>query len=299
MRGGGCDGRDAEPSGAAGPGRHADQAGRRLRLAGWPRAGSLGKGAAQPDGRGVGGPGRGRLRVPPPVDLHPAEWSARPGVLPRRARASADGGGAAARGGLRGAAGGAAGHGPHHPAADVGPPPRRPRRTGTAPGRRRAGRAVLDGGWWPRSWDPVAELPGLILALDGRFGPIRQVLLNSGAWDHRFRRLAVGARVVRMGWFTSLDPALLIATTQRGDQLDLLVIPPGTAEAAARAAMARAADPADTTRAPGILTAIPAVPDDAPDDDVAPTLVWDNEGGHLAEARIPRPAGALSTARSR
>ncbi len=163
----------------------------------------------------------------------------------------------------------------------------------------RAGRAVLDGGWWPRSWDPVAELPGLILALDGRFGPIRQVLLNSGAWDHRFRRLAVGARVVRMGWFTSLDPALLIATTQRGDQLDLLVIPPGTAEAAARAAMARAADPADTTRAPGILTAIPAVPDDAPDDDVAPTLVWDNEGGHLAEARIPRPAGALSTARSR
>jgi len=50
----------------------------------------------------------------------------------------------------------------------------------------RAGRAVLDGGWWPRSWDPVAELPGLILALDGRFGPIRQVLLNSGAWNRRF-----------------------------------------------------------------------------------------------------------------
>src|SRR6266702_4835624 len=27
---------------------------------------------------------------------------------------------------------------------------------------------LLDGGWWPRSADPAAELPGLILALDER-----------------------------------------------------------------------------------------------------------------------------------
>jgi hypothetical protein len=162
----------------------------------------------------------------------------------------------------------------------------------------RAGQAVLDGGWWPRSWDPVTELPGLILALDARFGPIRQVLLNGGAWDCRFRRLAVGARVVRMGWFTSLDPALLIATPERGDQIDLLVVPPDTAETAARAAMARAADPADTTRAPTILATMPAVAD-TPPDDVTPASVWDNEGGHLTEARTPRPAGALSAARSR
>jgi len=25
---------------------------------------------------------------------------------------------------------------------------------------------LLDGGWWPRSTDPIAELPGLILAID-------------------------------------------------------------------------------------------------------------------------------------
>ncbi len=175
-------------------------------------------------------------------------------------------------------------------------PPSSPARLHLAPVR--AGQAVLDGGWWPRSWDPVAELPGLILDLDARFGPIRQVLLNIDAWDCRFRRLAVGARVVRMGWFTSLDPALLIATTERGDQLDLLVVPPGTAQAAARAAMARAADPADTTRAPGILATMPAALI-APPDDVTPASVWDNEGGHLAEARTPRPTGALSTPRSR
>ena len=128
--------------------------------------------------------------------------------------------------------------------------------------------------------------------------PVPLVYRDSDAWDRRFRRLAIGSRVVRMGWFTSLDPALLIATTERGDQIDLLVVPPGTARATARAAMARAADPADTTRAPAILATMPTAWDAPPDDD-APASVWDNEGGHLADARAPRPTGALSTARSR
>ncbi|MDW5325115.1 DUF5994 family protein [Plantactinospora sp. KLBMP9567] len=113
--------------------------------------------------------------------------------------------------------------------------------------------AVLDGGWWPRSWDPVAELPGLVLALSGRYGRIRNVVLNSSAWDVRFRRLAAGDDVVRVGWFSSLDAALLIATTDRGDQLDLLVVPPGSTAAAAERAMATAADPTNTMRAPAIL----------------------------------------------
>ena len=34
----------------------------------------------------------------------------------------------------------------------------------------RSARTLLDGGWWPRSADPAAELPGLILALDERHG---------------------------------------------------------------------------------------------------------------------------------
>jgi hypothetical protein len=123
----------------------------------------------------------------------------------------------------------------------------------------RAGQAVLDGAWWPRSWDPVAEIPGLVLALADRYGPIRSVMLNSSAWDSRFRKLAVGATVVRMGWFSSLDTALLIATTDRGDQLDLLVVPPSTPATTAEQAMTRAADPTNTTRAADILAATPAV----------------------------------------
>jgi Family of unknown function (DUF5994) len=165
----------------------------------------------------------------------------------------------------------------------------------------RVGRAILDGGWWPRSADPAAELPGLILALAERFGPIRQLMLNSHAWDTRIGRLAVGARVVRLGWFASIDPALAVATTQHGDQLDLLVVPPRTTEAAARNAMARAADPTNTMRAPDILAAISAVPNPAAavEADIDAGSVWDNEGGQLAEHAAWVAAGVTTAHHTR
>lgn len=157
-------------------------------------------------------------------------------------------------------------------------------------GRVRVGRAVLDGGWWPRSWDPVAELPGLVLALSARYGTIRQLMLNSVTWDSRFRRLAVGGGVVRLGWFASVDPAVAIATTYNGDQIDLLVVPPRIAATAAEKAMAQAADPANLTRAPAIVAAIPAMaaPDTAQDADDHP--VWDNEGGRAEPDQRTRTA---------
>jgi hypothetical protein len=151
----------------------------------------------------------------------------------------------------------------------------------------RAGRAVLDGGWWPRSWDPVAELPGLVLALADRYGQIRQVMLNSAAWDSRFRRLAAGTGVVRMGWFATMDRALLIAITDRDDQLDLLVVPPQTDAAAATQAMTTAADPANVMRAPEILAVAAATRATTAGNGPDSNAVWDNEGGHLVEAHRP------------
>jgi hypothetical protein len=147
----------------------------------------------------------------------------------------------------------------------------------------RASRAVLDGGWWPRSWDPVAELPGLVLALSSRYGRTRNVILNNDVWGSRFRRLAVGTDVVRVGWFASLDTALLIATTDRGDQLDLLVVPPDSTATAAEQAMTTAADPANTMHAPDILAAASAPP--SPRAGTDPNAVWDNEGGNTATGR--------------
>lgn len=159
----------------------------------------------------------------------------------------------------------------------------------------RAGRAVLDGGWWPRSWDPVAELPGLVLALSDRYGQIRRLMLNSVTWDGRFRKLAVGTTVIRTGWFTSLDPAVLIATTDTGDQLDILVVPPQTRPEAANLAMTAAADPADTRRAPEILAAL-TTPAPDPADNPDANAVWDNEGGHIFPSRLHRPTRAVATA---
>jgi hypothetical protein len=164
----------------------------------------------------------------------------------------------------------------------------------------RAVRAVLDGGWWPRSWDPVAELPGLVLALTARFGPIRQLMLAREAWDSQFRRLAVGNGSVRTGWFASMDPALLVATTYRGDQIDLLVVPPETGAAAAQQAMATAASATNLLRAPDLL----AVSTDARPAAVhvhggEPDAVWDNEGGQLSERRARVPGSRRSAAVAR
>ncbi|MBE1492732.1 hypothetical protein H4W31_008370 [Plantactinospora soyae] len=95
------------------------------------------------------------------------------------------------------------------------------------------------------------------MALSERYGRIRNVIANSGVWDDQFRRIAVGSDVVRVGWFTSLDTAMLIATTERGDQIDLLVVPPETTKAVADRAMRTAADPANLKRARDILLATP------------------------------------------
>ena len=159
-------------------------------------------------------------------------------------------------------------------------------------------RTVLDGAWWPRSWDPVAELPGLVLALSERYGRIRHIMLNIHTWDSRFRRLAVGPDLVRIGWFDTLDPALLVATTGRDDQVDLLVVPPDTTPEAAERAMATAADPANLRHAPDILTAAPTLQGATTAGWSDAYAVWDNEGGSAASSGVHR-SHTESTTRSR
>jgi hypothetical protein len=85
-----------------------------------------------------------------------------------------------------------------------------------------------------------------------------------------------------------------IATTEHGEQIDLLVVPPDTAEATARSAMARAAaDPNDTMRAPAILATIPAQVTPS-DHDAKARSAWDNEGGSQAINRPHRTSDSPS-----
>ena len=120
------------------------------------------------------------------------------------------------------------------------------------------GTGAVDGGWWPRSRDPDAELPGLIAGLDSSLGPITRVALNLDAWDTAPRRVAVDGRRVRVGWFRHVDPDTIGVTRAGQDRVALLVIPPQATTAAAGIAMATAADgvnsagPADILAAAGI-----------------------------------------------
>jgi len=127
----------------------------------------------------------------------------------------------------------------------------------------RSGAVLLDGGWWPRSADPAAELPGLILALDERHGRITTVMVGTAGWDaSRPRRLRVdgpsGSRVVRLGWFATMPAGLLTAISASDERTDLVTIPPQTSEQDAWAAMEQAAQSGNREHAPAILAAISA-----------------------------------------
>jgi hypothetical protein len=124
-----------------------------------------------------------------------------------------------------------------------------------------AGPAPLDGGWWPRSSDPAAELPGLILALDKVHGHVTRVMLGAADWNaSRPRRLQVGGagRAVRLGWFASMPAGLLTAIFVNGQRTDLVTIPPHASEQDAARAMEQAAKAGNREHAPAVLIGITA-----------------------------------------
>ncbi len=172
------------------------------------------------------------------------------------------------------------------------------------PGPAGSPRTPLDGGWWPRSTDPVAELPGLILALqagpqaDGRaddHGRITHIMLRVADWDSRPRRLRVDGpadtRVVWLSWFDTLPAGLLTAIYADGRRVDLLTVPPYTSHAAARSAMDLAAHDTNHLPAPKLLAALltptgPAAttgPEVTSPDPLEPQDTWETEGGRLRE----------------
>jgi Family of unknown function (DUF5994) len=118
-----------------------------------------------------------------------------------------------------------------------------------------AGTGVVDGGWWPRSRDPDAELPGLIAGLDSSLGSITRVALNFDAWDSAPRRVAVNGRRVRVGWFRHMNAHTIGVTRASQDRVVLLVVPPQATPAAAGVAMAMAANGANSARPADILAA--------------------------------------------
>jgi hypothetical protein len=118
-----------------------------------------------------------------------------------------------------------------------------------------AGTGAVDGGWWPRSRDPEAELPGLIAALDASLGPVTRLALNLDAWDTAPRRVAVDGRRVRVGWFRHMDAHTIGVTRAGQNRVTLLVVPPQATPSAAQIAMTMAADAATSAGPADILAA--------------------------------------------
>lgn len=141
-------------------------------------------------------------------------------------------------------------------------------------------RTLLDGGWWPRSTDPIAELPGLVLTIDAIRGPITQLVLSAAGWDTYPRRLGVAGRVLRLGYFTNQPVNLLTALCENGERVDLLVVPPDTAQDAADAAMVLAATASNLVHAQHILLNVSAPTSEVAED------AWDGEGGYLPGSRL-------------
>ncbi len=113
-------------------------------------------------------------------------------------------------------------------------------------------RAVLDGAWWPRSREPIGGLTNLVAALAARNTVVRHVMLNPDAWDSHPYRIRIDGRVVRLGWYATLDAALLIADTDGDRRVDLLVVPFDAPAARAKAAMELASTGPVTLAAAGI-----------------------------------------------
>ncbi|HEU5155840.1 MAG TPA: DUF5994 family protein [Streptosporangiaceae bacterium] len=106
-----------------------------------------------------------------------------------------------------------------------------------APGLNRRG--ALDGGWWPRSHDAATELAVLLDGLAAPLGEITRLTVDAKDWERIPRRITVGDRVVKVGWFPNLDHMIIV--TRRQDEFLLLVVPPTAAEDAAHRALDQAA----------------------------------------------------------
>lgn len=153
---------------------------------------------------------------------------------------------------------------------------------------------LLDGGWWPRSADPVAEIPGLVLAIDALHGPISRLILHDSDWDSHPRRLAVAGRLVRVGYFSSQPVGLLTALAGRaGARVDLVVIPPDTAPDTAETAMRLAATSGNLIHAQSMVSTVVASRSSSGSRsaETAPEDVWETDGGRLVAVNTTAHTG--------
>lgn len=159
--------------------------------------------------------------------------------------------------------------------------------------------AALDGGWWPVSAEPAAELPGLVLALDRLRGAVRRIELGIRGWQDKPARIEAGGREVGLAWSTETPPDLVVAIGLDGTRTRLLVVPPFVGAFTASAALDLAALATNTAGASAVMDAASRL---VPPPGTGPEVDWESEGGGLYNGTglprrgphrwAPRPAAA-------
>ena len=100
----------------------------------------------------------------------------------------------------------------------------------------------IDGAWWPRSRDLLAELPLLIGALPRTWGQITGVTVNTEMWSASPGRMLVANHVVRLSRSTGTHGRHTVCLLSPGrGRWDLLVVPPEADAADAEPLMAAGA----------------------------------------------------------
>ncbi|MFF4189244.1 DUF5994 family protein [Streptomyces sp. NPDC001691] len=101
---------------------------------------------------------------------------------------------------------------------------------------------AIDGAWWPRSYDLLAELPRLLAGLPRAWGQITSVTVNGATWSAVPGRMLVSNQVVRLHRTLTASAAHTIVLLAPGQgRWDLTVVPPNTTEEAAEPLMATGA----------------------------------------------------------
>lgn len=96
----------------------------------------------------------------------------------------------------------------------------------------------VDGGWWPRSPDLAAELPGLVRAARAAGRPVFRVMYSLPAWPRPPRTITVDGSVVKLGGFRTVDPSIVTLVDASGwERINLVVVPPDSDPDFAEAAL--------------------------------------------------------------
>ncbi|HEY9411668.1 MAG TPA: DUF5994 family protein [Jiangellaceae bacterium] len=145
-------------------------------------------------------------------------------------------------------------------------------------------RGTLDGVWWPRSRDLVAELSSVLAEVSGPAFTVSRVAYSRHSWDVARRKHRIGERVVGLGWFDSIDPNLVIMTSADGQRRrDLLVVPADSDAALAARAFALVLDSDHVGTSAGAILIAAGLGHTRPTDTHAPDAdaesTWEGEGG--------------------